>query len=91
MEQSFVLFDDMRPGGTGCRLYERPVGEIVAWSIEDVHSALNAMRAAVGAGRHGWTERQYNYADGSGERGYYTYLIGPEDLSSIKIGYSKNP
>ena len=40
MEQSFVLFDDMRPGGTGCRLYERPVGEIVAWSIEDVHSAL---------------------------------------------------
>jgi len=52
MEQSFVLFDDMRPGGTGCRLYERPVGEIVAWSIEDVHSALNAMRAAVGAGRH---------------------------------------
>ena len=52
MERPFVLFDDMRPGGAGCRLYEGAIGEIVAWSIEEVRPALEALRAAKGAGRH---------------------------------------
>jgi len=52
MEQSFVLFDDMRPGGAGCRLYGRPSGEIIAWSIEAVRPALEALRKALGEGKH---------------------------------------
>lgn len=40
-----------------------------------------------------WDARQFRTKDGgSGKRKpYYTYLIGPEDRSVIKIGYSKNP
>ena len=52
MQQPYVLFDDMRPGGGGARLYERPADEIAAGTIEDVHAALEQLRAAVGEGRH---------------------------------------
>src|SRR5690349_7224589 len=51
MEQPFVIFDDMRPGG-GFRLYERPLREIVAWSTDDVRPALDAIRIAVANGHH---------------------------------------
>jgi para-aminobenzoate synthetase/4-amino-4-deoxychorismate lyase len=52
MDQCFVLFDDMRPGGAGARIYEQPAEEIAAYSIEDVHPALEKVRAAVAGGRH---------------------------------------
>ena len=52
MDQCFVLFDDMRPGGVGARIYEQPAEEIAAYSIEDVHPALEKVRAAVAGGRH---------------------------------------
>ncbi len=52
MEQPFVLFDDMRAGGGGARLFEDPVGEIAAFSIEDVRPALDRLRAAIGEGRY---------------------------------------
>jgi para-aminobenzoate synthetase/4-amino-4-deoxychorismate lyase len=52
MDRPFVLFDDMRPGGAGARLYERPVEEIAAHSIEEVQPALERLREALSAGRH---------------------------------------
>ena len=52
MDRPFVLFDDMRPDGAGARIYERPVEEIAAASIEEVQPALDRLRAAVAEGRH---------------------------------------
>jgi para-aminobenzoate synthetase/4-amino-4-deoxychorismate lyase len=52
MDQCFVLFDDMRAGGARARIYERPVEEVVAWSIEEVHPALERLRAAIAQGGH---------------------------------------
>ena len=52
MSGPFVLFDDMRPGGAGARIYKRPVGELAAASIEEVRPALERLRAAVGEGKH---------------------------------------
>ena len=52
MDRPFVLFDDMRPGGAGARLYEGPTEELAAWSIEEVEPALDRLRTAVAAGRH---------------------------------------
>ena len=52
MVEPFVLFDDMRADGAAPRLYEQPVGEITARSIEEVRPALDRLRAAVAAGRH---------------------------------------
>jgi len=50
--ECFVLFDDARAGGGAPRLYRAPVGEIVAWSIDEVRSALAVLREAVRGGRH---------------------------------------
>lgn len=52
MDRPFILFDDMRPGGAGARIYERPAQEIAARSIDEVQPALDQLRAAVAAGRH---------------------------------------
>src|SRR5678816_3138031 len=52
MDRLFVLFDDMRPGGAGARLYEGPAEKIAAHSIDEVQPALDRMREAVAAGRH---------------------------------------
>ena len=52
MDHPFVLFDDMRPGGAGARLYERPVEDIAARSIDQVQPALDRLRAAVASGQH---------------------------------------
>ena len=48
----FVLFDDMRPDGAGVRIYENPIAEIMAASIEDVQPALEQLRASIDEGRH---------------------------------------
>ncbi len=52
MDRPFVLFDDMRPGDAGARIYERPVAEIAAGTIGEVRPALDNLRAGVAAGRH---------------------------------------
>ncbi|WP_118855793.1 aminodeoxychorismate synthase component I [Sphingomonas mesophila] len=50
MTGPFLLFDDSRKGTA--RLYERPVGEIVAIEADEVRAALGELRAAVADGRH---------------------------------------
>ena len=52
----FVLLDDMRPGGDGARLYERPVELVTAHEPGEVGPALAALRAARTRGLHaaGW-------------------------------------
>jgi len=50
MAGPFLLFDDSRKGVA--RLYERPTGQIVAQSIDEVAEALDRLRKAVGEGRH---------------------------------------
>lgn len=52
MDQPFVLFDDMRPAGSGARIFENPIAEITAFSIEEVRPALDRLRAACSEGRH---------------------------------------
>ena len=52
MGERFVLFDDARDGAGPARLYRDPVGEIVAWTLDEVRSALAALRAAVRGGAH---------------------------------------
>ena len=52
MTSPFILFDDAREGGAPGRLYEAPVGEIVAHSLGEVGPALAALRAAVSSGKH---------------------------------------
>ncbi len=52
MRQPFVLFDDMRAGGAGARLYERPAEEICASSFDQVRPALDRLREAVARGSH---------------------------------------
>jgi para-aminobenzoate synthetase/4-amino-4-deoxychorismate lyase len=61
---SFILFDDAREGGAPCRLYEAPVGEVVARTIDEVGPALAELRGAVGRGRHaaGWVSYDAGYA-----------------------------
>ena len=64
MTALFLLFDDARDGGAPCRLYEAPVGEIVAHQIDDIASALAKLRAAVASGHHvaGWMSYDAGYA-----------------------------
>ena len=56
MTECFLLFDDAREGGAPCRLYEAPVGEVVAHEIDEVRPALARLRDAVASGKHvaGW-------------------------------------
>ncbi|UUR07019.1 aminodeoxychorismate synthase component I [Sphingomonas glaciei] len=51
MEAPFLLFDDARAGGPA-RLYRRLVGEVRADRLEEVLPALDALQAAVRAGKH---------------------------------------
>ena len=51
MHELFVLFDDMRPEGAGARIYERPVDQVAAFSIDEVQPALERLRAAIAGGR----------------------------------------
>jgi para-aminobenzoate synthetase/4-amino-4-deoxychorismate lyase len=64
MAAPFILFDDARDGGAQCRLYEAPVGEIVACTIEEVGPALARLREAVERGQHaaGWMSYDAGYA-----------------------------
>lgn len=64
MTTPFLLFDDARDGGARCRLYDAPLGEIVAHSIDEVAPALAALRAAVASGRHvaGWLSYDAGHA-----------------------------
>ena len=48
----FVLFDDMRPDGSGARIYEHSIAEVAATSVEEVRPALDRLRAAVADGKH---------------------------------------
>ena len=52
MDRTFVLFDDMRPGGGGARIFENPTGDISAFAMDEVRPALDRLRAALAAGRH---------------------------------------
>ena len=52
MREPFVLFDDMRAGDAGARVYERPVDEICAFSVDEARPALDRLRQAVAAGLH---------------------------------------
>ena len=52
MRDCFVLFDDARPEGGAGRLYRNPVGEIAAWSVEEVRPALASLRSAIAGGHH---------------------------------------
>ena len=52
MDRPFVLFDDMRPDGAAARLYERPIDQVAAWSMDEVRPALDRLRAAIAAGKH---------------------------------------
>ena len=60
----FLLFDDAREVGAPCRLYEGPVGQVVAHSHDDVPVALGQLRAAVADGNHvaGWIGYDAGYA-----------------------------
>ena len=51
-EAPFLLFDDARLGAPPARLYRDPVGEIVAFRLDEVGPALDRLREAIGAGRH---------------------------------------
>ncbi len=64
MTPSFLLFDDARENGAPCRLYEAPVGEVVARSHDDVRPALKQLRVAVASGKHlaGWIGYDAGYA-----------------------------
>ena len=64
MTASFLMFDDARIGGAPCRLYQAPVGEVVAQSPGDVPAALAQLRAAVANGKHvaGWIGYDAGYA-----------------------------
>ena len=64
MTTPFLLFDDARDGGARCRLYQAPLGEIVANTIDEVAPALAALRAAVASGRHvaGWLSYDAGHA-----------------------------
>lgn len=48
----YVLIDDAREGGGPALLFERPSGQVVAWTPTDVLPALDALREALSAGRH---------------------------------------
>lgn len=52
MPESFVLFDDARPGGAAGRLYRSPRGEVVAWGLDEVRPGLAALRKAIAGGQH---------------------------------------
>ena len=52
MDQPFVMFDDMRPGGSGARIYAGPAEEVAAFAIDEVEPALERLSAAVARGRH---------------------------------------
>ena len=64
MTSPFILFDDARAGGAPGRLYEAPVREIAAHSVDEVGPALAALREAVAGGKHaaGWISYDAGYA-----------------------------
>lgn len=64
MSAPFLLFDDARADGAPCRLYESPIGEIVAHEIDEIAPALARLRAAVASGKHvaGWIAYDAGYA-----------------------------
>lgn len=64
MAAPFLLFDDARISGAPCRLYEAPVGEIVAHDIDNIAPTLASLRTAVASGRHvaGWISYDAGYA-----------------------------
>ena len=64
MTSPFILFDDARADGAPGRLYEAPVGEIVARSAGEIGPALAGLRAAVATGKHaaGWISYDAGYA-----------------------------
>ena len=64
MTSPFILFDDARASGAPGRLYEAPLGEIVAHSVDKVADALAALRVAVASGKHaaGWISYDAGYA-----------------------------
>ena len=64
MTAPFLLFDDARADGSPCRLYEAPLGEIVAHEIDEIAPALARLREAVASGHHvaGWLSYDAGYA-----------------------------
>ena len=64
MTVPFLLFDDARDGGAACRLYQVPVGEVVAHGHDELRPALAALRVAVASGKHvaGWIGYDAGYA-----------------------------
>ena len=64
MTAPFLLFDDARADGAPCRLYEAPVGEVVAHDHDQVGPALASLRTAVASGKHvaGWIGYDAGYA-----------------------------
>lgn len=62
--ETFFLFEDARPGGSGGRLYRQPRSLIVAQTLEEVASALDEIRAAVRNGAHaaGWLSYEAGFA-----------------------------
>lgn len=60
----FILFDDARDGGAPCRLYQAPVGDVVAHSHDEVRPALARLREALSSGKHlaGWIGYDAGYA-----------------------------
>ncbi len=48
----WMLFDDARDGGAAPRLYAGPSDWVVAWTIDEVAPALEAVRAGVARGAH---------------------------------------
>jgi para-aminobenzoate synthetase/4-amino-4-deoxychorismate lyase len=52
MGEHYVLFDDARDGGGAPRLYCDPVGEVAAWTLDEVRPALARLREALRGGRH---------------------------------------
>ena len=64
MTSPFILFDDARADGAPGRLYEAPVGEIVAQSVDEVVAALAVLREVVASGKHaaGWISYDAGYA-----------------------------
>ena len=47
-----VLLDDARPGHARLSRFARPLGQIMAWTADDVPAALAALEAARAAGHH---------------------------------------
>jgi para-aminobenzoate synthetase/4-amino-4-deoxychorismate lyase len=60
----FVVFEDARPGGGPARLFAGPCETVVAWTLDEVAPALDALRAGLKRGRHaaGWFSYEAGHA-----------------------------